>query len=426
VSRSLGRVDDPQDLLEQVDAVPIAQSNIVAVTATAGSPEAARALANAFAEQAVAVHTADVRREIDEQLAILEPQLEDAPDTSLGAASIADFVAQLQLLRAGNVPDLRIQTLAPLPSQASPRPPLVITAGLLAGLILGIAAAFAVQVLDPRLRREAQLRRLYRLPILGRIPKEPHSDERPLAPRSLSPVTAEAYRTLRATLTGRKMTGGRGLGSSDGRGRVILITGSSASEGKTTTAVNLATSLALASKRVILIESDLRRPVLADTLQAQEGPGGVVSVLIEQNTLEEALVRTAAYGDYLKLLVADYEGSWIAELFSIPPATRMLQKARQLADFVIIDSPPLNEVVDALPLAQQADHVVVVARIGWTRLDKLRQLGELLAENGVRPAGFAVVGTRRPARGEYHYYGGADSEDGKAQRRAPILRESDA
>ena len=78
-----------------------------------------------------------------------------------------------------------------------------------------------------------------------------------------------------------------------------------------------------------------------------------------------------------------------------------------------------NEVVDALPLAQQADDVVIVARIGRTRIDKLRQLGELLAENGIRPTGFAVVGTPRPHRGEYHYYGGgnSDSENGQTQRR---------
>jgi receptor protein-tyrosine kinase len=310
------------------------------------------------------------------------------------------------------VPDLRIQTLASLPEEGTPKSSLVITAGLLAGLILGLAAAFAVQELDPRLRREAQLHRLYRLPILGRIPRENSSDEGPLSPRGISAVTIEAYRTLRATLSSRRVTATLGRRKS-GLGRVILITGSSPSEGKTTTAVNLAASLALASKRVILIESDLRRPVIGETLHAKPDTGGVVSVLIEKTTLEEALTSTTAYGPYLKLLLADYEGGWIAELFSIPSATRMLEDARKMADYVIIDSPPLNEVIDALPLAQQADHVVIVSRLGWTRLDKLRQLGELLAENGVRPAGFAVVGTRRPSRGEYHYYGGSDGRPGE-------------
>jgi len=73
---------------------------------------------------------------------------------------------------------------------------------------------------------------------------------------------------------------------------------------------------------------------------------------------------------------------------------------------VIIDSPPLTDVIDALPLVDYVDDVVLVAGVGKTHLRKLTQLGELLAEYGVRPAGFAVVGTPRPRRSDYHYYAG--------------------
>lgn len=392
-----------QDLLTKVAAVPVAQSNIVAVTATESSPEAAQELANAFAEQGVRDHTLRIREQIDNQIPLLNAQAEADPDVSSGSQSIQDIINQLELVQSGPAPDLRVQTLAPLPTtQASPRPVLSIVAGIIAGLILGVIAAFASQVLDPRLRREAQLRRAYRLPILGRIPKESSSDERPLGPRMLSPVSGEAYRTLRSTLTARP-------DQANGRGRVILITGSAPSEGKTTSAVSLATSLALSGKRVILIEADLRRPVLGAVLGVHPPRGGVVSVLIENTTLSEALVPTDTYGPNLQLLLADYEGGWIAELFSINTAEKMISDATAMADYVIIDSPPLNEVVDALPLARLADDVLIVVRLGTTRLDKLNQLSELLAENGVRPAGFAVIGTPRPSRGEYHYYAGAEA-----------------
>jgi Mrp family chromosome partitioning ATPase len=73
---------------------------------------------------------------------------------------------------------------------------------------------------------------------------------------------------------------------------------------------------------------------------------------------------------------------------------------------VIIDSPPLTDVIDALPLVDYVDDVVLVAGIGKTHLRKLAQLGELLAEQVVKPAGFAVVGTPRPKRSDYHYYEG--------------------
>jgi Mrp family chromosome partitioning ATPase len=119
--------------------------------------------------------------------------------------------------------------------------------------------------------------------------------------------------------------------------------------------------------------------------------------------LEEALVPTR-YGENLRLLLADYEGDTIAEMFSFSAAIRLLDDARQLADYVIIDSPPLTDVVDSLPLAKEADQVLIVSRLGNARLAKLQQLGEQLAESGIRPAGFVLVGTPRPRRREDHYY----------------------
>ena len=119
-----------------------------------------------------------------------------------------------------------------------------------------------------------------------------------------------------------------------------MVTGSSVSEGKTTTAVNLAASLALAGQRVILIESDLRRPSLGQALGVTPENGGVVSTLIENTELSNALVTSPNFGPNLQMLLADYEGGWIAELFSIPAAEQMIEEAKALADYVVIDSPP--------------------------------------------------------------------------------------
>ena len=83
---------------------------------------------------------------------------------------------------------MRVETLADLPQDAaSPVRSSTITGGILAGLLLGIVAAFASQILDPRLRREEQLRRRYRLPILARIPKEESRRDKPIGPRQLRP-----------------------------------------------------------------------------------------------------------------------------------------------------------------------------------------------------------------------------------------------
>jgi capsular exopolysaccharide synthesis family protein len=415
VKKSIDSPKSPQQLLSSVRAEPVAQSNVVAVTGRDGSASGSTQLANAFARQAVEERTAELHGRIDDLLPQLQQQ---TPSAAINAS-----IAQLETLRASPDPTMRVQTTAIVPSSpVSPRPALSLIGGIVAGLILGVVAAFGAQVLDPRLRREAQLRRNYRLPILGRIPKESAAASSPLAPRQISSATGEAYRALRATLAMQKR------GDSDG-GKVILVTGSGPSEGKTTTAVNLATSLALSGKRVILIESDLRRPVLAGVMGVKPEHGGVVSVLIENTTLAESLIPSSIYGPNLRLLLSDYEGGWIAELFSIPTAERMIQEARRMADFVVVDSAPLNDVIDALPLALQADEVLVVVRLGVTRLDRLAQLSELLAENGVRPVGFAVVGTPRPKRSQYHYYAEPDSEpqDGQKQRQlASSLRRSQA
>ncbi len=403
VKQQLGLQQTPRQVLDKVTAEPVAQSNIVAITAEGDSPEQARDLANAFADATVEDRTDQVHEAIRQILPAYQAQL--AASSGVAAETIAADVAQLQALLASPDPTIRVETEADLPTkQASPRPALSIAGGLIAGLVLGIAGAFASQSLDARLRRENQLRRLYRLPILGRIPREPGraAGKEPLGPRRLSQVGAEAYRSLRTTLEASR--------SDDGGSRVILVTGPSPSEGKSTTAINLASSLALAGKRVILIEADLRRPSLGETLDISPEKGGVVGVLIERAQLEEALVPSPAYGDNLRVLLADYEGGWIAELFSIPAALKMIADARLLADYVVIDSPPLNEVADAMPLARQSDDVLIVVRLGKTRLERIAQLGELLAENGIRPVGFTVVGVPRPSRAQYHYYGSSGEE----------------
>jgi capsular exopolysaccharide synthesis family protein len=397
VKQQLSLDDSTHDLLDRVSAQPVAQSNIVAVTAKAHTSEGARDLANAFARAAVRDRTDQVHTAINSQLPRIRAELQTttnpAIENTLGAQ-----LAQYETLLNAEDPSFRVDTPAQVPENASaPRPVLSLAAGLLAGVVLGIAGAFVAQALDPRVRHERQLRRLYRLPILARIPREssrgkPH----PLRPRQLSAPAAEAYRTLRATLEASP--------SNSRGGRVVLVTGASSAEGKTTTAVNLASSLALAGHKVILIEADLRRPALAKTLRARPKSGGVVSVLIEAVGLEEALTETPGYGGNLRVLLADNEGGWIAELFSVHAAAKMIDDARRIADYVVMDSPPLNEVVDALPLAPQADHVLMVVRLGKSRLEKIAQLGELLAEIGVRPVGFAVVGVPRPGRSGYPYH----------------------
>jgi capsular exopolysaccharide synthesis family protein len=437
VRARLSLSEDAEAVAAKVDAAPVAQSNIVAVTAKADSPELARDLANGFADGVVAERSAELRRQLDPLIERTRERIDDGEGTSADGSSLVNELDQLERLKIGGDPSLRVSTQAVAPdSPVSPRPMLTLIAALFAGLMLGIGGAFAVQAFDPRLRREEQLRDRYSLPILARIPRERaggqparffrRNDEKrkPLGPSELSPRTVEAYRTLRTVLS---------IGAEETEaGRAILVTGPSPAEGKTTTAVNLATSFALAGKRVILIEADFRRPSVARALRVRPRVR-VEKVLLGDAELADALVSTELLGDDLRVLPAVRTSDRISELLSLPVARKLLDDARQLADVVVLDTPPLTEVIDALPLARYVDDVLIVCRLGATNLDRLTRLSDVLYQNEIEPTGFVVVGSGSSDEESYYMSGRketfedpgdrSDASNGRAAaKRSPAAR----
>ena len=408
--------------VEDVRAEPVAVSNIVAITVEATSAQAAADYANALGQAFSDLRDRQLDARAGAVIQRLRGRLERTPASNQDAiAGLVYNIDQLEQFRQAGDPTVGLETRAEPPrTTISPRTRLSLLAGMVGGLVLGLGGAFGLQALDPRLRREEQLRGISRLPVLARVPRETTGElgplrsalgripllgrpfrlqdtSGPLRPEQLSPPTVEAHRTLRATLAASRS---RGSGP-----RAILVTGASAGEGKTTTAINLAASLALAGNNVILIEADLRRPTIGKAVGAT-ALDGTVSVLLESASLDEALVTTTAYGPNLRFLLARYAGQaggLLADWLFLPAAQRLLAEAKELADFVIIDSPPITEVIDALPLAQSADDVLLVSRLGHSRLTKLRQMVELLARHEVQPAGFAVIGVP-PAETTSSYY----------------------
>jgi capsular exopolysaccharide synthesis family protein len=411
VKQQLGLDQSADSLQSQVSAAPVAQSNIVAITAEADSPDLARDIANGFAEGVVAQRSAVVRAAAAKQITGLQSELQKAKDTGQNTVQLDANIAELQGVSQSGDPTMSVETRADAPdSPFSPRPGLTIFAGIFAGLILGVGGAFAMSALDPRLRREEQLRELYSLPILARVPKEKRAptftlgkrrfgigprerERRALPPGELSAATLESFRTLRTMLAAQRRE--------DGNSRSILVTGPSPSEGKTTTAINLASSLALAGNRVILIEADFRRPTVGEALGVRARVG-IGDVLLGNVALEDALVLAPPFGDNLCALLVDRADDWLAEVLSLPAAQALLEDAKRLADYVVLDSPPLTQVIDAMPLARQVDDVVLVTRLGSSNLSQLAHLGDLLDQNGIKPAGFVVVGGPGPEESSYY------------------------
>lgn len=402
--------ETPSQILKKIQASPLGQSNLVALQAQASTAGQAQQLSNAFVTQAIAVRTAALHAALAQVIPGLKASVVALPlGERAGAGSLGDQLGQLKQLQKGRDPTLAPAAPAELPTgPTSPKAKLSIAAGLFGGLILGIGAAFAVGALDPRVRREEQLRELFgSVPVLARVPRVAGTPKPgPLLPADL-PVTAlEGYRTLRTTLATR-----------EGRGpRAYLLTSSAPSEGKTTSAIGLAVALAQGGGRVILIEADLRRPMISSALGLKVDVG-IEQVLIGEVELGDALTQVRFDGRPLHVLAAHRSGVELADRLSYVVARRLVEDAKGLADFVVIDSPPLTSVIDALPLAQIADEVLVVIRLGQSRLAKLSRLGELLRQQDADPSGLVLIGVTGGAGSGYDYYS-ATEEQHKRERGA--------
>jgi succinoglycan biosynthesis transport protein ExoP len=374
------------ETLSKVDVAPLAQSDIVTITASGVTPLDAKRLADAFGEQFVAYRTDRLHQQLDQQIKTLKVQVgpNPSPTELANPDSQASQLKVLQQLRLGNDPSVSFEAPAELPtSTASPRPLLTLAAAIVGGSVLGLLGAFGLQLLDPRLRREEQLRTQFRLPILARIPLERRRKPRPLLPSELSLAALDGYQALRAALTTTRRD--------SLTGRVLLVTGPSPGDGKTTAAINLASTIAAAGKRVILVEADSRRPSIGRALD-MHAEVGLASVVTGRRYLVDALLPVGGEDAKLRVLLNSPDEAPAADILSHLSADTLLLQAQRLADWVIVDSPPLNHVAETLALAQAVDDVVVVVRIGRTNSRDLMELAEMLDQQEITPAGFVVLG----------------------------------
>lgn len=325
------------------------------------------------------------------------------------------MVRELETPEDGSRPDSRVvvEQRASIPENpVVPQPVRNIAIGLALGLALGLGLAFIRDLLDNTVKTRDQMEELTGTGLVGSIPldKERRKQASIAFDRESSGI-AEAFRKLRTNLQFLAV---------DNPPRVILVTSSMPSEGKSTTAINIALALAETEKSVVLVDGDLRRPSLHRYLDLV-GTVGFSTVLSGAVSLDDALQKTRFPG--LTVLTSGAIPPNPSELLGSQSARKLLNDLRAKFDYVVVDSTPLLAITDAAILAAGADGVLIMARYGHTKREHLAHAVESLERVGAPLLG--AVFTMTPTRGgdaysyNYGYYG-------EYAPQAPSPRELDA
>ena len=399
-----------------VSAAEVGQTNVIAVTAVSPDPARAALIANAYAKAFVSSSTAATisnlaaaENQLDGQIQVLGKEISQLkPGSAAQLAALSNQQAVLkgqlaQLQVAGTVASTGLEFVTPAlapTAPSSPKPAQDAMLGLLAGLVLGVGAAFLLDSLDDTLTTSETVEQVNGAPVLATVPMVASwkKIENPVMVAVSDPTSpaAEAYRSLRTSLQ---------FSRQDATLRTLLVTSSHAREGKTATVANLGAVFAQAGERVVLVSCDLRRPRLSQSSVPADAPE-LSAVLAGQLPLDQALTP-----------IADFEGLWSlstrsvvsnpTELLSSRRARDLFGELAERFDLVLIDSPPVLPVADAMILTSYADGVLLVVASGQTRRTELQRTTEKLAQANAPIVGMVLNKVNTYSRyGRYGRYGG--------------------
>jgi polysaccharide biosynthesis transport protein len=263
-----------------------------------------------------------------------------------------------------------------------PRRMLTLAAGGVAGAALGITLIALLMLLDRSIRSVTSAERLLRMPCFAAMPRLKLGDGkgRLIYGSQQDSPAAEAVRGLRASLA----TAGRVPGA-----RSFLFTSARSGEGKSSIAVNFAASLAQQGYRTLIIDANLRAPVLDEVLLSDRAETGLADYLSGEFSADAKLCRQTERPN-LFLFSAGIPKAHPAEILHEPAFSRLIQESLKWFHRVVIDTAAAGQFADTLPLARHADAVCLVVRAGQTRRSEVTKAVNRLAAAGARPAGFVL------------------------------------
>ncbi len=332
---------------------------------------------------------------------------------SIGKNTSYVITNQLERNSAGGASLVNVQTIQPATTPtrpSSPNVPLNIVLGLVLGLGAGIVAAFLRNILDTRIHGVRDIEQVTDRPILGAVNYDPAAKRRPLIvhadPRN---PRAESFRSLRTNLQ---------FVNVDNRPRSYMISSSIPGEGKSTTAANLAISLAETGARVALIDGDLRLPRIAEYMGI-EGAVGLTDVLIGRAHLVDVLQKWGRRQLYV--LPAGRIPPNPSELLGSASMAALLEDLAAEFDYVLVDAPPLLLVTDAAVISRLTGGAILTIASGRTKKNELSASVRALEHIGSRLVGLVV--TMLPLKGPdsygYGVYGYGVQDDAYAEQEPP-------
>jgi succinoglycan biosynthesis transport protein ExoP len=427
----------PDDFRKRIVAQAPSDSTLVHLTLQDGDPARAAALANSLAAEMIAASPAIAGRDsqiqqfIDGDLTAIQAQIEDTQAeiqrlTGLPSRSAGDE-QQLQALQ-GRIVILRqtyatmlgfssnsganlltvVDPAAPPEEPASPRVLLNTIIAALVGLLLALGVAFLLDYLDDTVKSTDDVETVAGLPTLGTIAKMRGGKDRSEIYRLATllyhraPV-AEAYRSLRTNIE---------FAAVDAPVQTLLVTSAIPGEGKTTTAANVAVVFAQAGRRTLLLDADFRKPGVHRIFDLPNAHG--LSSLLRSDATRLDDVAQPTEQENLRVITTGPLPPNPAELLGSLRMRTILDRLAGAADLVVIDSPPLQAVTDAVLLSSIADGTLLVIDAGRTRRGAVRRGREGLAQAGARVLGVALNRLSERSSGGYYYdyYGAYGAEPG--------------
>lgn len=292
--------------------------------------------------------------------------------------------------------NVRVVDKAEIPSiPIKPKKSMNLLLALVLGLTVGTGLAFFSEYLDNTLKTPDDVVNYLRMPYLGMVPEvddiDTNSPSAVFLRHGPKTIASESIRGLRSNLF---------FSRADQKPQVILLTSATPQEGKTLVAVNLASSMAQSGCRTLVIDADMRRPRIHQTLGI-ENEAGLANILSGVSSPEAVIRRTCI--ENLDVITAGPTPPNPAELLGSKLMTGILDGLRKHYEHIIIDTPPVTAVTDATILSQYSDGVVVISKAFVTPKELVRTAIETLQKVNSKIFGVVLNSVNMDKEGAYYY-----------------------